>query len=386
MIGRAGVGVDNVDVAAASKAGILVANAPQSTVISAAEHTIGLLLALTRQIPQAHGALKESRWERSRFGGIELADKTLGLVGFGRIGQQVARRARGFEMRVLAHDPYVAPERFRELGAERADSLQALFAEADFVSLHATLTADTRGLIGAEEIAQMRDGVRIVNVARGELIDEDALVEGLKSGKVAGAAIDVFAEEPYSGGLLALDNVVVTPHLAASTEEAQDRAGLIVAEQVAAALEGGLVTNAVNVPGVSAEDLAVLGPFLPWPPSSGRWRSSSPGATRRGSTSPTSASWPSATRASSRWPRSTAPFRVASRSRSTTSTRRSWRMSAGSRSARSAGVARLPEPRGGDRSRRRRGVQRRRHGHGLWSTSLASCAPSATRWRSRSSR
>ncbi|MGH3045057.1 MAG: hydroxyacid dehydrogenase, partial [Gaiellaceae bacterium] len=233
VIGRAGVGVDNVDLAAASKAGILVANAPQSTVISAAEHTMGLLLALTRQIPQAHGALKESRWERSRFGGIELADKTLGLVGFGRIGQQVARRARGFEMRVLAHDPYVAPERFRELGAEQAESLEALFAEADFVSLHATLTTDTRGLIGAKEIAQMRDGVRVVNVARGELIDEAALVEGLTSGKVAGAAIDVFADEPYSGPLLGLDNVVVTPHLAASTEEAQDRAGLIVAEQVA---------------------------------------------------------------------------------------------------------------------------------------------------------
>jgi D-3-phosphoglycerate dehydrogenase / 2-oxoglutarate reductase len=263
VIGRAGVGVDNVDVEAASKAGILVANAPQSTVISAAEHALGLLLALTRQIPQAHAVLKEGRWERSRFGGIELADKTLGLVGFGRIGQQVARRARSFEMRVLAHDPYVAPERFRELGAERAGSLEDLFAESDFVSLHATLTADTRGLIGAEEIAKMRDGVRIVNVARGELIDEDALVEALGSGKVAGAAIDVFAEEPYSGRLLGLDNVVVTPHLAASTEEAQDRAGIIVAEQVAAALEGAPVTNAVNVPGASPEDLDVLGPFLP---------------------------------------------------------------------------------------------------------------------------
>jgi D-3-phosphoglycerate dehydrogenase / 2-oxoglutarate reductase len=263
VIGRAGVGVDNVDLAAASKRGIVVANAPQSTVISAAEHTMGLLLALTRGIPQAHGSLKAGRWERSRFAGLELADKTLGLVGFGRIGQQVARRARGFEMRVVAYDPYVAPERFRELGAERAATLDQLLVAAEFVSLHATLTADTRGLIGREQIARMKDGVRIVNVARGELVDEDALLEGLLSGKVAGAAIDVFSHEPYSGPLLDLEKVVVTPHLAASTHEAQDRAGVIVAEQVAAALEGRVVTNAVNVPAVPAEDLDVLGPYLP---------------------------------------------------------------------------------------------------------------------------
>jgi D-3-phosphoglycerate dehydrogenase / 2-oxoglutarate reductase len=263
VIGRAGVGVDNVDLAAASKRGIVVANAPQSTVVSAAEHTLGLLLALTRRIPQAHAALKEGRWERSDFAGLELADKTLGLIGFGRIGQQVARRARGFEMSVRAYDPYVTPERFRELGVERAASLEDLFVEADFVSLHSTLTAETRGLIGREQIARMKDGVRIVNVARGELIDEEALVEGLRSGKVAGAALDVFAEEPYSGPLLELPNVVVTPHLAASTQEAQDRAGVIVAEQVAAALDGGVVTNALNVPSIAAEDLEALGPFLP---------------------------------------------------------------------------------------------------------------------------
>ncbi len=263
VIGRAGVGVDNVDLEAASKRGIVVANAPQSTVISAAEHTIGLLLALTRQIPQAYDALKAGRWEREPFAGLELADKTLGLVGFGRIGQQVARRARGLEMRVLAHDPYVAPERFRELGAERAATLEELLAAADFVSLHATLTAETRELIGRKQIARMKDGARLVNVARGELVDEEALVEALRSGKLAGAALDVFAEEPYTGPLLELENVVVTPHLAASTQEAQDRAGLIVAEQVAAALEGGVVTNAVNIPAVAAEDLDVLGPYLP---------------------------------------------------------------------------------------------------------------------------
>jgi D-3-phosphoglycerate dehydrogenase / 2-oxoglutarate reductase len=263
VIGRAGVGVDNVDLEAATRRGIVVANAPQSTVVSAAEHTIALLLALARNVPQAHAALKDGRWERSRFAGLELADKTLGLVGFGRIGQQVARRARALEMRVLAHDPYVAPERFRDLGADRAESLEDLLAGSDFVSLHLTLAADTHNLIGREQLEVAKDGVRIVNVARGELIDQDALVDALRSGKVAGAALDVFPEEPYGGPLLALDNVVVTPHLGASTQEAQDRAGVLVAEQVAAALEGGVVTNAVNIPAVAAEDLEHLGPFLP---------------------------------------------------------------------------------------------------------------------------
>jgi D-3-phosphoglycerate dehydrogenase len=262
-IGRAGVGVDNVDLAAASKRGIVVVNAPESTVVSAAEHTLGLLLALTRRIPQAHAALEEGRWERSQFAGLELADKTLGLIGFGRIGQQVARRARGFEMRVRAHDPYVAPERFRELGVDRAETLDELFSDADFLSLHATLTSETRGLIGREQLRKLKDGVRIVNVARGELVDEEALAEALESGKVAGAALDVFAKEPYEGPLLGLANVVLTPHLAASTQEAQDRAGIIVAEQVAAALEGGVVTNALNVPAVAAEDMDALEPFLP---------------------------------------------------------------------------------------------------------------------------
>jgi D-3-phosphoglycerate dehydrogenase / 2-oxoglutarate reductase len=263
VIGRAGVGVDNVDLDAASRRGIVVANAPQSTVISAAEHTIGLLLALSRSIPQAHAALKEGKWDRSRFGGLELAAKTLGLAGFGRIGQQVARRARALDMNVLAYDPYVAPDRFRELGVERADSLEDLLAGSDFLSLHLTLAPETYRLIGAEQLAAAKDGIRIVNAARGELIDENALVDALRSGKVAGAALDVFSAEPYSGPLLELENVVVTPHLAASTEEAQDRAGIIVAEQVAAALEGDFVTNAVNIPAVAAEDVPYLGPFLP---------------------------------------------------------------------------------------------------------------------------
>jgi D-3-phosphoglycerate dehydrogenase len=263
VIGRAGVGVDNVDVEAATRRGIVVANAPESTVVSAAEHTIGLLVALARNIPQAHAALKQGRWERSAYGGIELAGKTLGVLGFGRIGQQVARRALGLGMHVVAYDPYVAADRFRELGAERVETPEDAYAAADFVTLHLPLTAETRGSVGEAAFAAMRPGVRIVNAARGPLLDEDALLAALRSGKVAGAALDVFGEEPYSGPLLELDNVVVTPHLAASTGEAQDRAGVIVAEQVAAALEGGLVTNAVNIPAIGAEDLEVLGPYVP---------------------------------------------------------------------------------------------------------------------------
>lgn len=263
VIGRAGVGVDNVDVDAATRRGIIVANAPESTVVSAAEHTIGLLLALSRNIPQAHAALKQGRWDRTSYGGVELADKTLGVLGLGRIGQQVARRAIGLGMRVVAYDPFVAPERFRELGAERLERPDDVYGAADFLTFHLPLTPETQGSVDAGAFARMRDGVRIVNAARGELLDEQALVEALRSGKVAGAALDVFSEEPYSGPLLELENVVVTPHLAASTAEAQDRAGVIVAEQVAAALEGGLVTNAVNIPAVGPEDLEVLGPLVP---------------------------------------------------------------------------------------------------------------------------
>ncbi|MEI8105506.1 MAG: phosphoglycerate dehydrogenase [Actinomycetes bacterium] len=269
VIGRAGVGVDNVDVDAATRRGIVVANAPESNVISAAEHTIGLLVALARNIPQAHAALVEGRWERSKWGGVELAEKTLGILGFGRIGQQVARRALGLQMRVIAYDPFVSAERFKEVGVE-SDTIDGVLARADFLTLHLPANAETRGLIGTESIAKMRDGVRIVNAARGDLVDDDALIAALESGKVAGAAIDVFTKEPYSGPLLTAPNIVLTPHLAASTDEAQDRAGVIVAEQVVAALSGGLVTNAVNIPTVGAEDLKVLGPYVPLAASLGR--------------------------------------------------------------------------------------------------------------------
>ena len=263
VIGRAGVGVDNVDVDAATRRGIVVANAPESTVVSAAEQTIGLLVALARNIPQAHAALKEGRWERSRWGGVELAGKTLGVIGFGRIGQQVARRALGLGMNVVSYDPFVGQDRFRDLGVEQAESVEQLLETAEFVTLHSPLTDETRCLIDREAIARMRPGARLVNAARGALVDEQALVEAIRSGKLAGAALDVFSAEPYAGPLLELDQVVVTPHLAASTDEAQDRAGVIVAEQVAAALDGGIVTNAVNIPVVDQADLEVLGPFIP---------------------------------------------------------------------------------------------------------------------------
>jgi D-3-phosphoglycerate dehydrogenase / 2-oxoglutarate reductase len=263
VIGRAGVGVDNVDVEAATRLGIVVANAPESTVTSAAEHTIGLLVALARNIPQAHAALKQGRWERSTWGGIELEGKTLGVLGFGRIGQQVARRALGLGMRVVAYDPFVAKERFRELGVERGESPDDVLGAAEFLTLHLPLTADTRGFLGRDAIEKLPAGARVINAARGELVVEEALADALRSGRLAAAALDVYSQEPYSGPLLELENVVVTPHLAASTEEAQDRAGVIVAEQVAAALEGAVVTNAVNIPSIRAEDLELLGPFIP---------------------------------------------------------------------------------------------------------------------------
>jgi D-3-phosphoglycerate dehydrogenase len=264
VIGRAGVGVDNVDVPAATRKGIVVANAPESNVVTAAEHTLALLLALARNVPQADAELKAGRWERSKYSGVELYEKTLGILGFGRIGQLVAQRARGFGMRVLAFDPFVSAERYRELGVEKAESPQDIYAQADFVTIHLPKTPETEGFLSSEEFAQMRDGVRVLNVARGGLIDEAALVAALESGKVGGAAIDVFVGEPVTEHpLFAFENVIVTPHLGASTAEATDRAGYQSAEQVVAALTGGVVSTAVNIPAIGAEDMDVLGPFLP---------------------------------------------------------------------------------------------------------------------------
>lgn len=264
-IGRAGVGVDNVDVAAATKRGIIVANAPQSNVVTAAEHTMALLLALARNVPQAHMSLTSGRWERSRFSGVELYEKTLGILGFGRIGQLVAQRARGFQMRVLAFDPFVSGERYRELGVDKAEHSEEVYAQADFITVHLPRTPETRNWLNAEAFSKMRDGVRILNVARGGLIDDAALKDALDSGKVGGAALDVFPSEPITDYPLFFDypNVVVTPHLGASTAEATDRAGYQSAEQVVAALTGGVVSTAVNIPSIGAEDMEMLGPFLP---------------------------------------------------------------------------------------------------------------------------
>jgi D-3-phosphoglycerate dehydrogenase / 2-oxoglutarate reductase len=262
-VGRAGVGIDNVDVPAATKRGIVVANAPQSNVITAAEHTMALLLALARNVPQAHASLTGGAWERSKFSGTELYEKTIGILGFGRIGQLVAHRALGFGMRVIAYDPYVSAERYRELGVEQAGSSDELYQVADFITLHLPKTPDTEGWLDAEALAKCRDGVRILNVARGPLIVDEDLQAALDSGKVGGAALDVFRSEPLTKHpLFGYPNVIVTPHLGASTAEATDRAGYQAAEQVVAALTGGVVTSAVNVPAIPPEDMEVLGPFV----------------------------------------------------------------------------------------------------------------------------
>ncbi len=264
VVARAGVGVDNVDVEAATMRGIVVANAPESNVVTAAEHTMALLLALARNVPQAYASLIAGKWDRSKFSGVELYEKTLGILGFGRIGQLVAQRARAFGMRVVAFDPFVSAERYRELAVEKAASPEELYAVADFLTVHLPKTPETEGILDAEAFAAMRKGVRVLNVARGGLIDDDALKDALDSGRVAGAAIDVFVGEPVTEHpLFGYPNVVVTPHLGASTAEATDRAGYQSAEQVVAALTGGVVSTAVNIPAIGAEDMDVLGPFLP---------------------------------------------------------------------------------------------------------------------------
>lgn len=264
VIGRAGTGVDNVDIAAATRRGIIVANAPESNSVAAAEHTMALALALFRNVPQAHGSLVDGRWDRGRFKGAELYGKTLGVIGFGRIGQLVAKRAQGFDMDVVAFDKFVSVERFRELGVEGADSVEDVLGRADLVSLHVPKTPETVGLIDAAAIEAMKDGARLVNCARGELVDLDDLLAGLESGKLAGAALDVFPSEPFTEHpVFARDDVVVTPHLGASTAEAQDRAGVVTAEQVTEALTGGVVTNAVNIAAVRPEAMEALAPFVP---------------------------------------------------------------------------------------------------------------------------
>ncbi len=261
VVARAGIGLDNVDVAAATRLGVLVVNAPQSNVISAAEHTVALVLAQARNIPQAHARLREGHWERARFQGAELYGKTLGIVGLGRVGALVAQRLNAFGMRLLAYDPYVSRDRATQMGVELA-SLTEVLARSDIVTIHLPKTVETTGLIGERELAAMKPGARLVNTARGGIVDELALAKAVESGHLAGAAIDVFVEEPTTESpLFDVDEVVVTPHLGASTAEAQDKAGLAIAEQLLLALSGQFVPNAVNVDAGPVPD--ALRPFLP---------------------------------------------------------------------------------------------------------------------------
>ncbi|MBI4355295.1 MAG: phosphoglycerate dehydrogenase, partial [Candidatus Omnitrophica bacterium] len=262
VIGRAGVGLDNVDVEAASKRGIIVMNVPGGNTISTAEHTFSLLMALSRNIPQADASLRRGAWERSKYTGVELYGKTLGVVGLGKIGTEVAKRALAFGMRVIAHDPYLSLERARQLEIAVVD-FEELLRSADYITVHTPMTDETRHLIGTKELQLTKQGVRLINCARGGIIDEQALAEAIKSGHVAGAAIDVFeAEPPKDHPLLKLPQVVATPHLGASTEEAQVNVAVEIAKQIADALLGRGIRNAINVFSVDAETLRLLEPYI----------------------------------------------------------------------------------------------------------------------------
>jgi D-3-phosphoglycerate dehydrogenase len=262
VIGRAGIGVDNIDVAAATAKGIIVMNTPFGNSITTAEHAIGLLLALARQIPQADASTQAGKWEKNRFMGVEITNKTLGVIGCGNIGSIVANRAIGLKMKVVAYDPFLSPERARDLGVEKVE-LDELARRADFVTLHTPLTDKTSNMIDARTIAAMKKGVRIINCARGGLVDETALRAALDSGHVAGAAFDVFTEEPATHNpLFGHPNVVATPHLGAATTEAQENVALQIAEQMSDYLLRGAISNAVNFPSLSAEEAPRLRPFI----------------------------------------------------------------------------------------------------------------------------
>jgi D-3-phosphoglycerate dehydrogenase len=261
FIGRAGAGVDNIDAAAATRRGIIVANAPEGNTLAATEHTCAMMLSLARNIPQANVSVKSKQWKRSKFMGVEVNEKTLGIAGFGRIGREVAKRAAAMNMRIIAYDPLIAKDRAEELGVELVD-LPELFARADFITVHTPLIKETRHMINAKSIAGMKDGVRIINCARGGIIDEKALYDAIKSGKVAGAALDVFENEPpLESPLLTLDQVIVTPHLGASTVEAQLNVAVSVAKQCIEVLRGGAAKYVVNAPMIPPEQAEMLEPF-----------------------------------------------------------------------------------------------------------------------------
>jgi D-3-phosphoglycerate dehydrogenase len=262
VVGRAGIGLDNVDVAAATRRGVMVVNAPQSNVLSAAEHTVALMLSQARNIPQANADLKAGEWNRSKWEGVELHGKTLGIVGLGRVGVLVAQRALAFGMHLLAYDPYISADRARQLGVQLVPTVDELVRSADFLTVHLPKTPETMGLINAELLAQAKPTLRVINTARGGIIDEAALADAVREGRIAGAALDVFLQEPTTESpLFELDTVVVTPHLGASTAEAQDKAGQTIAEQVVLALRGEFVPFAVNL--AASEANATVQPFLP---------------------------------------------------------------------------------------------------------------------------
>src|SRR6266702_4749302 len=269
IVGRAGVGVDNIDTEAATRLGIMVVNSPTGNIVAAAEHTIAMLMALARHLPRANSSIKAGKWEKNRFLGVEVRNKTLGIIGLGKVGTEVARRAQGLEMQVIAFDPYVAPEQARKLGVTML-SMEDVLQQADFVTLHTSLTSGpngTRGLIGPRELHLLKPGARLINCARGGLIDEEALLNALNENRLAGAALDVFSQEPVGDNavlkkLLAHERVIATPHLGASTEEAQVGVATDVAEQVVSVLRGDFPRAAVNAPLILPETLKILQPYM----------------------------------------------------------------------------------------------------------------------------
>jgi D-3-phosphoglycerate dehydrogenase / 2-oxoglutarate reductase len=263
IIGRAGVGVDNIDVNAATERGIIVVNAPEGNTISAAEHTIAMMMAMSRNIPQANSSLKSKKWDRKKFMGVEVRGKTLGVVGLGRIGSEVAKRALGMEMIILAYDPFISAERAKDLGVELT-TVEDIVRRADYITVHTPLNKETKDLISTKEFAIMKKGARLINCARGGIINEEALAKAVRDGIAGGAAIDVFTKEPpFENPLIELDRVIVTPHLGASTEEAQINVAVTVAEQIVNALKGLPVKNAINMPYVKAEVMQIIEPYFP---------------------------------------------------------------------------------------------------------------------------
>ncbi|UGV40889.1 phosphoglycerate dehydrogenase [Methanococcoides orientis] len=262
IVGRAGVGVDNIDIDAATEKGIIVVNAPEGNMLSAAEHTIAMMMSMARNIPQANASLKAKKWERKNFMGVEVNGKTLGVIGLGRIGAEVAKRAQGMEMDILAYDPFITEDRAKAMGVELT-TVDDIAKRADFITVHTPLTKETRNILDTAQFDMMKSSARVINCARGGIINEEALADALKAGKITGAAIDVFTSEPpFDCPFIGLDNVIVTPHLGASTEEAQVNVAVSVAEEVISVLNGGSARNTINIPAVKPEVMAVLAPYI----------------------------------------------------------------------------------------------------------------------------